>query len=104
MIGMGSVVTRSVPPFALAYGSPARVRGANEVGMRRKGIADEDVASIAAAYVQDPSSVVVPPRLAEAFGWYDAQLEELRSGQWSPPGADRAGRAEPFPGASRGEG
>ena len=27
MIGMGSVVTRSVPPFALALGNPARVVG-----------------------------------------------------------------------------
>ena len=27
MIGMGSVVTRDVPPFALVHGNPARIRG-----------------------------------------------------------------------------
>ena len=27
MLGMGSVVTRDVPPFAKAFGNPARVRG-----------------------------------------------------------------------------
>ena len=27
MIGMGSVVTRDVPPYALVYGNPARIRG-----------------------------------------------------------------------------
>jgi len=29
MVGMGSVVTRDIPPFVLAYGSPCRVVGLN---------------------------------------------------------------------------
>jgi len=41
MIGMGSVITKHIPPFALAYGSQARVRGANIVGLTRSGF-DED--------------------------------------------------------------
>jgi acetyltransferase-like isoleucine patch superfamily enzyme len=33
MIGIGSVVTRDVPPYALVYGSPAKVKGwVNEKG------------------------------------------------------------------------
>jgi UDP-N-acetylglucosamine acyltransferase len=40
MIGMGAVVTRDIPPCALAYGSPARVHGANRVGMARAGIGE----------------------------------------------------------------
>ena len=27
MIGMGSVVTKDVPPYALVHGNPARIRG-----------------------------------------------------------------------------
>ncbi len=41
MVGMGAVVTRHVPPHAIAYGSPAKVQRANEVGLRRKGAADD---------------------------------------------------------------
>jgi UDP-N-acetylglucosamine acyltransferase len=37
MIGMSSVVTRHVPPFAKAFGSPARIQGANAVGLGRAG-------------------------------------------------------------------
>ena len=36
MIGAGSVVTKDVPPFAIAYGNPAKVKGkVNKEGMKR---------------------------------------------------------------------
>jgi UDP-N-acetylglucosamine acyltransferase len=38
MVGMGAVVTRSIPPWAMAFGSPCRVRGVNTVGMTRAGL------------------------------------------------------------------
>ena len=38
MVGMGSVVTKDIPPFSLVYGNPATVRGLNEVGMKRAGL------------------------------------------------------------------
>ena len=37
MIGMDSTVLTDIPPFALVYGTPARVRGANRVGLEREG-------------------------------------------------------------------
>lgn len=77
MVGMGSVVTRSVPPYAMVYGSPARIRGVNSIGMQRKGIAESDIAVIAAAFGSDPDSLVVPPRLESAFEWYRTQVEQV---------------------------
>ncbi|AWB95898.1 UDP-N-acetylglucosamine acyltransferase [Agromyces badenianii] len=53
MVGMSSVVTRDIPPFAKAYGSPARVVGANVVGMRRGGIVEEAVVALSALYESD---------------------------------------------------
>ncbi|MFC9559113.1 acyl-ACP--UDP-N- acetylglucosamine O-acyltransferase [Agromyces sp. NPDC056965] len=50
MVGMSSVVTRDIPPFAKAYGSPARVASANSVGMRRQGIVDDVIDSLERLY------------------------------------------------------
>ncbi|TFD42460.1 UDP-N-acetylglucosamine acyltransferase [Cryobacterium sp. TMT2-10] len=50
MVGMGSVVTRSLPPFSKAYGNPARVHGANAVGMERAGIPEGTIAVAVAMY------------------------------------------------------
>jgi len=49
MVGMGAVVTHHLPPFAMVYGTPARVRGGNKVGMQRAGIADEIVTKVVEA-------------------------------------------------------
>ena len=46
MVGMAAVVTRDIPPYAKAYGSPARVVGANVIGMRRSSIADTVIADL----------------------------------------------------------
>ncbi|MDQ7878757.1 UDP-N-acetylglucosamine acyltransferase [Microbacterium sp. QXD-8] len=50
MVGMGSIVTRDVPPFAMVYGAPARVRGANRVGLERRGVSAAAVDLIDTAY------------------------------------------------------
>lgn len=50
MVGMGAVVTHDVPPFAMAYGAPARVHGANRVGLERRGVSADAVAAIHRAY------------------------------------------------------
>ncbi|SDO40439.1 UDP-N-acetylglucosamine acyltransferase [Cryobacterium flavum] len=50
MVGMGSVVTHDVPPFAKAYGSPARVHGANIVAMERQGVSRGSIDQVEGVY------------------------------------------------------
>ena len=38
MVGMGSVVTKDIPPFSKAYGNPCKVHGQNTIGMKRAGL------------------------------------------------------------------
>ena len=76
MVGMGSVVTRDVPPFAKAYGNPCRVRGANAVGMTRGGLPQDAVDFLAAAYARGavPDGQEPPPSLRAAWGWWRARV------------------------------
>ncbi len=71
MVGMGSVVTRDLPPFAMAYGSPARVHGANRVGLERQGVDAASVAAIHDAYTSggalDTAGLDVPDRIRVAL-------------------------------------
>ncbi len=46
MVGMGSVVTKSIRPFMKAYGSPCRVMGINEVGMLRGPFDKDDIETL----------------------------------------------------------
>jgi UDP-N-acetylglucosamine acyltransferase len=72
MIGMSAAVTRDVPPFAKAFGVPARVRGANTVGMSRLGIDELTCAAYEQAYRGggEPGRPS-PPALTGAWSWWD---------------------------------
>jgi UDP-N-acetylglucosamine acyltransferase len=50
MIAAGSIVLQDVPPFVTAAGYPAKPRGINAEGLRRRGFAAADVAAIRRAY------------------------------------------------------
>ncbi|MBC9953652.1 acyl-ACP--UDP-N- acetylglucosamine O-acyltransferase [Leucobacter sp. cx-42] len=50
MIGMGTPVTRDVPPFAKVYGTPPRLAGVNSVGAERAGHDTAAIEVLAAAY------------------------------------------------------
>jgi UDP-N-acetylglucosamine acyltransferase len=49
MVGMGAVVTKAIPPYAMAYGSPAKVRGGNVIGMQRAGVASDLISKVVEA-------------------------------------------------------
>lgn len=77
MVGMGSVVTRDVPPFAMAYGSPARVASANSVGMRRLGVPDDAVSELTALYESGEGPNGFPD--VSAVPMLDSAFREWRS-------------------------
>lgn len=70
VVGMQSAVVDDIPPFARAAGSPARLRGANHVGMQRRGLG-ELVAAVETILLDgaDPSAA---PSLADRFSEFAA--------------------------------
>src|SRR5450631_2373203 len=50
MVAAGSIVLQDVPPFVTAAGYPAKPRGANSEGLRRRGFSAVDIAAIKRAY------------------------------------------------------
>lgn len=50
MVGMGTPLTRDVPPFGKAYGSPPRLHGVNSVGMTRFGLNEDAIQAVSDAY------------------------------------------------------
>src|SRR5512141_1206959 len=50
MIAAGAIVLQDVPPFVTAAGYPAKPRGTNNEGLRRRGFTPEDVLAVRRAY------------------------------------------------------
>ena len=48
--GMGSVISRDIPPYVIVGGSPTKPRGINNVGMERKGFSPEAILQIKRAF------------------------------------------------------
>ncbi|MCW8829125.1 MAG: acyl-ACP--UDP-N-acetylglucosamine O-acyltransferase [Gammaproteobacteria bacterium] len=48
--GMGSAVSKDVPPYLLVSGSPATPHGINKVGLKRRGFSDEQLRNLTNAY------------------------------------------------------
>lgn len=48
--GMGSAVSKDIPPYLLASGSPATPHGINKVGLKRRGFTDMQLRNLTNAY------------------------------------------------------
>lgn len=75
MVGMGTIVTKDVPPFAMVHGNPGRLRDTNHVGMRRAGFDQTAVDAVRAAYHDGhlPDQRELPAEVAAAFDWWRRQ-------------------------------
>ncbi|HOT79879.1 MAG TPA: hypothetical protein PKY13_07825 [Microthrixaceae bacterium] len=84
MLGMGTIVTKAVPPYATVTGNPGRVRGVNWRGMQRVGCSDEAIEWLRALYVPDTKLdqielVGEPSELTADVDWYRSALEAVAS-------------------------
>jgi UDP-N-acetylglucosamine acyltransferase len=73
IVGMGSVVTRDVPPFAVATGSPARMTGVNAIGMQRQDYDDAVIRAVSShlgGEVDAAAWALLPPDIRQAFSDY----------------------------------
>ena len=46
MVGMGSVITKNVPPYLTIAGSPAKIMGINQRGMERAGLDTDKISNL----------------------------------------------------------
>ncbi len=53
MVGMGSIVTRDILPLAKAFGNPAKLHGANVIGMERAGLPASVIDRVNRCYADD---------------------------------------------------
>ncbi|HEX7665389.1 MAG TPA: acyl-ACP--UDP-N-acetylglucosamine O-acyltransferase [Polyangiaceae bacterium] len=49
-VAAGAMCERDVPPFVVVQGDRARVRALNKVGLRRRGVSEEEIAALAKAF------------------------------------------------------
>jgi UDP-N-acetylglucosamine acyltransferase len=48
--GMGSAITKDLPPYVLVGGNPTKPRGVNSEGLQRRGFSEDSIAAIKRAY------------------------------------------------------
>lgn len=102
MTSGGSKVGKDIPPYTIAQGYPARLRGVNQVGLKRRGFSDETVRMLRQVYravFYDPETrfeEVLPRARAEFQGSVEVQkfLDFLAEAQSSDRGFLRPGRAD----------
>lgn len=74
MVGMGTPISRDVPPFAKAYGNPARIHGLNDFALRRLGVSDEEIDGFRAAILRgDVTGLLDGPAGEAVRPWVELQ-------------------------------
>jgi UDP-N-acetylglucosamine acyltransferase len=79
-VGGFTVVTKDVLPFSKTVGNPARIYGANSIGLSRRGFAPEAIAAIRGAYrllLQSRLNTTEALAQLEAEGPLPAQVREI---------------------------
>lgn len=90
MVGMGSVVTKDVPPFCKVYGG--LIRGLNKVGMERAGFTTEEIQQVALHYRGLRDHVIDDRVSGELLRFADAQRKrderrQRKTMEWDHPTA-----------------
>lgn len=86
MVGMGTPVTRDIPPFATAYGVPPRVHGVNRFGMARAGVEEQDIAAVERLFAEgtaDRSGGGLSADVAAELDWWRT-LADRRAMTFAP--------------------
>ncbi len=94
-----SKIVQDVPPYMIADGNPAQVRGVNQVGLERHGFAEESVRRLREAYRLLYRSKMNVKQAVEEIRktlWGNAEIEQLvdvhrgeQQGHHPPPDARR---------------
>jgi UDP-N-acetylglucosamine acyltransferase len=80
MVGMGTVVTKDVPPFLTIVGNPCRVIGVNTVGLVRLGFTEAEIKMIKAAYERHSLPLGIDARVDEAVQAFVKRNKETGRG------------------------
>lgn len=76
MVGMNSTVTRNVPPFVVAFGSPCEGQKVNRVGLQRSGVADADLITFENWFFQNRDHLDVPGSIGHLYQRYIERFEK----------------------------
>lgn len=81
MVGMGSVITKDVPPFSKVFGNPARLAGINTVGMARNGFTDVDITAVRRLYEGRDWNGTLSDRVRATLEQFKARVETTHRNQ-----------------------
>lgn len=77
MVGMGTPVTRDIPPFAKVFGTPPRLEGVNAIGLKRAGFDPSVAQELLACYAA--GEFFMKEHIIDALQPLERELREWRS-------------------------